>query len=245
MTSSIDIEALVAAVTTEVMGRLNAAQSAPPRRAFAFLLPLAGRALPRLLSAAAALARRGCEVELLAAPQAEAALQKTGLAAAGALKPLAAAAAERLTRGIESREVFVLGSASFALLRRLAERQDDDPCVRLLLSARLRGCPVLLVCDDVEGEGALGHEAAERLRELALLGMTATSSAQLENALRRLEARPGTAARELGGLLTESDAELLFAAGERKIRLSRRTVVTPLARSRAAELGLILEREED
>ncbi|NMB73837.1 MAG: hypothetical protein GYA21_01755 [Myxococcales bacterium] len=245
MSSANDIEALVAAVTAEVMGRLNAARGALARRAFAFLLPLPGRALPRLLSAATELARRGNDVDILTAPQAEAALRKTGLAAAGSLQPLEAAAAERLMRGLESREVFVLGSASLSLLRRLAEREDDDPCVRLLLSARLRGCPVLMVCDDVEGEGPLGREAAERVRELTGLGMTAISSAGLETALRRLEAQPGTAARELGGLLTESDVERLFAAGERKLRLSRRTAVTPLARSRAAELGLILEREED
>lgn len=246
MNSSTDIEALVAAVTAEVMGRLSAAPAAPARRAIAFLLPLPGRALPRLLAAALACQRRGNDVELLAAPETEAALRQTGLAAApGSLQPLAAAAAARLTRGIDSRDVFVLGSVSFSLLRRLIHREDDDPCARLLLSARLRGCPVLVLGDDLEGEGALGREAAGRLRELAGLGMTAIPSLELEAALRRLEASPGTAARELGGLLTEADVERLVAAGERRLKLSRRTAVTPLARSRANELGLVLEREED
>jgi hypothetical protein len=246
MNPSIDIEALVAAVTAEVMARLDPARQAPAARRYAFLLPLPGRALPAAVAAASALSRRGHDVSLLASPQAEAALRQLGLEKAPvAVAPLEATAGEWLSRGLQGREALVLGSLGFSLLARLVRREDDDPCVRLLLGALLRGCPVLALSDDLDGEGALAREAADRLRSLAPLGLTAISSTELDAALQRLERVPDTAARALGGLLTESDVERLGAAGERRLRLARRTAVTPLARSRAAELGLLLEREED
>jgi hypothetical protein len=43
-------------------------------------------------------------------------------------------------------------------------------------------------------------------------------------------------------LLTELDVENLFRAGHRELRLHEKTLVTPLAESRAAELGLSLLR---
>ena len=45
-----------------------------------------------------------------------------------------------------------------------------------------------------------------------------------------------------GDLLTEADVERFAKSGERRLRLSVGTIVTPLAASRAAELGIEIDR---
>ncbi|NMC72354.1 MAG: hypothetical protein GYA57_20155, partial [Myxococcales bacterium] len=75
---------------------------------------------------------------------------------------------------------------------------------------------------------------------LERLGVALVTGAAWEERLGRAAAAATTAVRSVGGLLAEEDVRRLWEAGERRLVLPPRTIVTPLARSRAAALGLEL-----
>ena len=160
------------------------------------------------------------------------------------IRALSDVSVSNLLASLEPGDVVVIGSIGFGLASRLTRLDDDDPFVRLAVAARLRGLPVLLLRDDLEPSSAMGGEIASRakelLRDLERLGLDVLPTGGLERRLAKAAAAGSVAERDVNGLLTEVDVERLFESGERRLVLSARTLVTPLARSRAATLGLEL-----
>ncbi|HOX44009.1 MAG TPA: hypothetical protein PK668_10455 [Myxococcota bacterium] len=224
------LEALVREVTQAVLAQLAAGATGPDAwRGKALILLPVPPARPDALAGLAEEARRlGFGVETLPGLDAGAAA-----AALGALQP---------------GDVVVVGSLGFAWARRLVELDDGEPGVRLVLGALLAGRPVLAASDGLSAGPAVRGRVAERahelLRELIALGLGLRPLAELGASLAGLRAGRDTGGRALGGLLGEADVEALHRAGERRVRLARGCLVTPLARTRAAELGLELIEQE-
>jgi hypothetical protein len=246
----LDIERLVRSVTDVVVERLSggkAAESFAPRGELLLLLPVPPVRPTELAGRIDLLRRTGWSVSVLASPPALAELDRVGLRAALAAEPLepgrggVAAAPARLS----PQTVLVVGALGFAFAQRLAELDDDDPFVRVVSRALLDGRKVYAVADDLAPRGAgAGSEAArlgaERLRGLERLGLGTIAAAELESVAGRLSDLRATVSRAAGGLLTEADVVRLREAGETRLVLAPRTIVTPLARTKAAELGLAL-----
>lgn len=150
---------------------------------------------------------------------------------------------------LEQVQMVLLGGIGFSAARRLCQLEDSEPWVRLVLRALLRARPVLVVTDELESlpaarESGATREARKLLGELERLGTVAVPFGQLPAELQRRAADTASAGRALGGLLSESAVEQLHRSGAKQITVTAGTLVTPLARSRAAELGIELVFEE-
>jgi hypothetical protein len=257
-----DIERLVCAVTDLVVARLDGGGPAQvshrtdevpghasrgARGNVLAVLPVPPGRPADLARDLEELVRLGWRIRGTGSPEALAAMQQAGLPDGVAWKPLETAhGAGGADARPGSHDVVVLGSLGFAFARRLADLDDDDPVVRLIARALLGGRKVLALADDLAptgttASGAVAREAAERLQGLARLGVDVRRAAELEGVLSRLADAGATVARTAGGLLTEADVVRLREAGETRLVLPPRTIVTPLARSKAVELGLSLE----
>ncbi len=146
-------------------------------------------------------------------------------------------------------QAVLLGGLGLSGARRLCQLDDSTPWVRLSLRALLRGLPVLAISDELIAvpaarEGTATREARRLLQEVERLGVFCVplvdSAAELD---RRAGDNPG-ATQSLGGLLSEGAVEEFYRSGARKIAVPAGTLITPLARTRAAELGLELVFEE-
>jgi len=227
------LDALVAEVTEAVLaalaGRPGAGQAAGPAHARALLVLPAPPVDPRALAALGAAARRA-GFALAPVPGGD---PEAAAAALGALRP---------------GDAVVVGALGFAWARRLLALDDDEPGVRLVLGALLAGRPVLAAEDGLRpaptARGKVADRARELLRELAALGLGLHPLAELGARLAGLRASRDPTARALGGLVSEADVEALHRAGERRVALARGCLITPLARTRAVELGLELLEQE-
>jgi len=90
------------------------------------------------------------------------------------------------------------------------------------------------------GASGLERRAQSLWRDLALLGLEAVAVDDVVRPLATLAATTDSASRARGGLVTEKDIDEVFAAGVLRVTLAPQTVVTPLARDRARELGVEL-----
>jgi len=147
--------------------------------------------------------------------------------------------------GIDQKNLVLVGSIGFESARALCELRDGSPFVRLVSQAILHNKQVAVIADDLKpragaGQGRAAVEAESLLRDLERNDLVLIDTEEVWNLISRLRAGASTLTRTVGDLLTEEDVERLAAEGERKLTLSSRTVVTPLAASRAAELGIEL-----
>ena len=262
MPNSVDSEGLIRAVTEQVLSRLGAHPGAQaeagvaapavraPRRVL-LLLPSASRGLSRLSAQVAELIQRGHRVTVLTRTAVAGDLERLGLQ--GRLGPeLLTVEAHGLTGllvELDPRDWVVLGSLGFSLAKALLSRDDQDPFVRVISQALLSGGPVALLPEDLRSDPAaarssLALEGQSLLRDLQGMGISAVPAGELVRTALALESTDGTLTREAGTLLTEEDVRRLHQAGERRLVLGRRTLLTPLAKSRAAELGLEIQVEE-
>ncbi len=258
MPSDRDIERLIRTVTDLVVARLG---DGSPSRAIAryggrrpearrpkvhLLLPVPTAHADRLAAQIERLTRQGFEVRTAAAPGVLDWLQRTGLESR--LGSEVAALDEAGPCDYRPRDLAVLGSLGFAVLSRLCDLDDGDPFVRLVSQALLAGVRVLAVADDLTprgtARGPVPGRAVELLREVKRLGVEPIAGADLAGYVERLVAADTTLARSMAELLCEADVERLAASGQDRLVLSGSTIVTPLARSRAAELGLELYEVE-
>lgn len=221
-----------------------------PRRLI-LLAPVSTPTLAKLAETSRALSFDGWNVRSFAAVDVLAEARDGGPSAAlPDLVQLSAASVSELITALRPGDCLVLGSLAFGLAGRLSRLEDDDPFVRVIVSARLRGLPVLVVRDDLEPAAGISGEIVRRasslLRDLEQLGLDVLPSEDLANRLERLSAGRSVAARTVGGLVTETEVERLHESGERRLVLPPRTLVTPLARSRAAALGFeLIEKGRD
>ncbi len=255
MPSERDIERLVARVTDLVLARLggsngSSAPAGPARqRPVDVLLPIQTAGIDALLTQLGRLAARGHPVVTRTSARVLAWLERTGRTARlpGPIHALDEACLCEALGDYDARQVVVLGSIGFGLIDRLVSLADDDPFVRLASQASLRGAQVLAVDSDLRPASATGPLAAraeQALGRLAGLGVEVIPAAGLADRIAVLQAADTTLAQALAGLLTEADVERLHADGQTRVTLGARAVVTPLARSRAAALGIELVQPE-
>lgn len=154
----------------------------------------------------------------------------------------------------ETDQLYV-GSLGWHQASALVALDDRDGFVQLLLGALAAGKPVSLVAgealDGLQGLApgndrgaapALAREAQRLWRALEGLGVKGLDLNELRRPLAALEAASSPQGRAFGGLLTERDVEEAAAAGLRELRLTRATLVTPLARDRARALDVRIEQ---
>lgn len=243
-------EQLVRRVVDAVLARLGssaAAPSPPARRAVLLLLPIAPLRLPELAAEVSRVRAAGHAVRTLAWPAVLREIDRAGLRdrfEPGLLDASQPGLVEALRENGPG-ELVVVGALGFATARRLVDLQDDDPLVRVVVRALLGGGTVLAAADELAPRapavpGDLVRRADELRRGLERLGVALVTGAAWEERLGRAAAAATTAVRSVGGLLAEEDVRRLWEAGERRLVLPPRTIVTPLARSRAAALGLEL-----
>lgn len=146
-------------------------------------------------------------------------------------------------------DAVLLAAAHFEAARLLLELRDDHDWVHVLLQAHLAGRPVV-VCEDLltpaspAATNPVAREAEGLLRQLRQAGYRLTPSRELARLLKDMTRTCDPGLQDAPGLITEQDVENLVRAGHRELRLHARTLVTPLAQGRAAELGLALLRPE-
>ncbi len=220
-------------------------------RSLLVLLPAASSKLSMFASLLPPLAERGWAARFLGSRElsSEPAMM-AGMPAPPSFEPLSAAMVSPLLASIRPPDAILVGSLCFSFASRLIRLDDDDPFVRLILSAKLMGLSVMVLRDDLEAaagvSGEIPRRASELLREIDRLGLEVLPADGLETRLERAASGGSIAARGAGGLITEDDVEKLHDSGERRLVLSPRTIITPLARSRAAELGLdLIEKKAD
>jgi len=247
-----DIERLVDQVTDLVMARLRGpVEPGRPalRRPVDVLLPIQTSAIDGLLPQLGRLAAGGHRIAVRTTARVLAWLERTGRSARlpSPIHALDEACLCESLGDYDPRQVVVFGSLGFGLIDRLGALDDDDSFVRLASQALLRGARVLAVDADlrpVRSGDPLGARADQALRALAGLGVEVLGLEGLADRIEALGAADTTLTRALAGLLTEADVEHLHADGRSQVVLDARAVVTPLARSRAAALGVELVQPE-
>jgi len=247
-----EIDRLVQAITERVLARLAGGGGSTTsiggrRRRVVVLLAAPSGHLAALADCVDAVRRAGWPVRTIASTAVLRELDRAGLRErfgkdiddAGQ-----AGIADRLAE-LRPGDVMVLATAGFASARRLHDLDDDDPFVRLVTQGLLRGLQVLVVTDDLTpalpaSRNEVARRAEALLRDIGGLGVELVRVSDLPALLDRLVASDVTISQTVGQLLTEADVERIRASGETRLALAARTIVTPLARSRAAELGLEL-----
>ena len=261
MADARDIEILVRAVTERVLARTQAAAVQPAvqpgatearRRRLVMLLAAPSGHLKELAARVEQLIRAGWPVQTLTCEAAQAEIEQTGLRTrfGTEMQSLAEAGVSQVLGKLGHGDLLVLGTLGFAFVRRLQALDDDDPFVRLCSQALLGGVRVAAIKDDLSPpgigpQGPLGQRAEDLLGDLASLGIDLLPGAELSGWLEGLAAADVTLSKTVGSLLTESDVEQVAASGERRLVLPARCIVTPLAWTRAADLGLALLLADD
>lgn len=155
--------------------------------------------------------------------------------------------ASQVIAGIAPGDLVVVGSLGFDLARGILELADSDPAVRIVTQALLRGNRVVTLSDDLTPPAGVNNavtaKAARTLRDLEGAGLTVLPLKDLAILAEDLAALDRTESRAFGGLVTEADVEAFAAGGGKQIDLPARTVVTPLASSRAVELGVAIRKK--
>jgi hypothetical protein len=244
-----DIERMVHEVTEQVLARLAADAPARERRVI-LLLPLASKRLP-FLADRVEVWRRQRQVTVVTNQAVSTELDLLGLTSkmGKELLQIERDGIAGLLSNLEKRDVLVVGSLGFDFGRALRDLHDELPMVRIILQALLAGNPVAAVDDDlrrdlIRARSSLDGESEMLLRDLLQLGLSMTKASDLDPWMSRLEATDNALSQEVGLLLGESDIERLAQGGETRVVVGRKTVVTPLAQSRARELGLDIVRQE-
>ncbi len=251
-----DLAALVQLVTEAVLRQLAEGASeagGAQARHVGWLLGAPVGHLPALSREMAVLARLGHRQSVLGCADALVALTTLGLPPGVATADPAAPVSEQLRLAAEV-DLLYVGALGWQQARELAAMQDTDPAVAVTLEALSRGVPVRAVVGDGLGglhrygpdtrmKGRLAAEAARIFRDLQGLGVELLPLSAIGRPLAALDTAQHSFGRSLGGLLTETDVERAAGEGRRELRLPAGTVVTPLARDRARELGVSIRRD--
>lgn len=274
---TLDFAALVALITESVLTRLQASprtdvstpggpsrEDLPPAvtaRRVAWILAAPCGHLASLCREVAVLARLGHQQLVVACPDVVDGLRSTpGWPGEGdelglhVVSPEGHGVSALLSR-LSDQELVYAGSLGWHQAAALADLDDRDGFVQVLLGALAAGKPVSLVAgeslDGLQGlaPGSRGAASPALLRRAQILwrsleglGVRPLSMAELRRPLAALEAAGTAQGRAFGGLLTEGDVEEAAAAGLRELRLPRATLVTPLARDRARALDVQIEQ---
>ncbi len=149
-----------------------------------------------------------------------------------------------------STDVTLLAGVHFDAARKVLAMADDHVWVHVLLQAHLAGQPVWICRDLLTGQGQAARnpvmeEARAIVRQLTQAGYQLVAARDLARKLNDMTLSCNLGLLETRELLTEQDVENLFRAGHRELHLQAKTLVTPLAESKASELGLELLRTQE
>jgi hypothetical protein len=254
-----DFEQLVRMITDLVMARLREAESARLREAesatrppvLTVIWPAPTSAKDAILAGVAAFRADGRRVRWLV--RADLLDEVRPLLPAGEqdrCHALGQAPVQAILADRGPGDAVLVASVHFDAARRLLALDDALDWVHVLLQSHLAGQPVL-ICDDlltVGGAAArnpVAEEARGLARQLGQAGFGLLPSRELPRRLQDLTRSGDAGLQDAPGLVTEQDVENLVRAGHRELRLHPRTLVTPLAMGRAAELGLELLRPQE
>lgn len=151
---------------------------------------------------------------------------------------------------LHSSDVVLLAAANFQAAGQLLSLDDERAWIHVLLQAHLTGQPVL-ICDDLlssrglAAQNQVAQEAQRRKRQLQQMGYQLLAAKNLADHLKNMTLSVNLGLQNTRELLTELDVENLFRAGYRELRLPAKTLITPLAESKATELGLNLLRSQE
>lgn len=250
-----DTEELIRRVTEAVMLRLGAGESCGGNRRVVLLLPVPSARLDQLARWCEELRAGSTDTTVVAADPVVEEMERRGLRGRFGPQVCNARACNlgELAGGLGAGELVVVGSLGYRFARDLVALHDDDPVVWLASRALLAGTRVAMVTDDLAppapaggaADTTAGRQAGSLLRELEVMGLHPVPMAELAARAEQWSRAAATLVRSLGGLVSEADVGRLAAEGDKRVRLPAGTVVTPLAASRAAELGLELVREDE
>jgi hypothetical protein len=252
------LETLVALATEAVLQALEAQRQAdgtdrPAGRTILWLLGAPAGHLGRLLPTLATLERLGHR-QTVAAP-----LDVTRVVtpAPGIEVLTVEGAATTLLQRVAEADLVILGALGWAQAAALAALDDRDPFVAAVLDARTAGRPVAALAEPWASgilgaapglragpvrAAALAREGDARWRAMLALGITPRPLDALTASFTAAPGAGGVADPGLGGLLREQDVAAAAARGQQQLEVPRGTVVTPLARDRARDLGVTLVR---
>lgn len=248
MSSERDIERLVRQVTDLVLARMNttSTQQESARRLVRVLLPMPTENIKALASLLASLEKDGYPTSTLVTADVKTWLESVGMMASfpGDVQYIHGPWDE-LHYPIEPRShVLLLGSLGFSFCKRLLGLDDEDPMVLLVTRALLKRVRVVAIRDDLQptegNTGSLAQNALSVLRDLERMDLDVLGMQQAGEHIRNICASDATVSKAFSALLGEVDVQKLWASGHRKIVLAQGAVVTPLARNKAAELGIEL-----
>ncbi len=241
-----DLERLIQTITDLVLARLQSAASEHRARVLTVLWPVPASHRELLLAGVNAFRQPHTLVQWLVHDPLVEGL--TPLLPAGErCYPMSMAPLESLLGSATPRDVVLLAATHLSSTAQLLDMNDDLPWVQVLLQALLKGQQVL-ACDDLlrsTGRTPVAQRATSLLQELEAFGVTTTGASGLAKVLRETATQSGFAPFAQGGLLTEEEVVALVRAGQRELRLGPTTLVTPLATTKAAELGLALVWSRD
>ena len=253
MADDIDIAGLIQRVTAQVKAHLEQAGGPAGRKPgrLVVVLPAWTARLEALAAQVGPLKQQGFDCIVLAPQTVLEEIKESGLEGVFGqeLKPLEKTGLGRLLAGLGRGDAVLLGSLGFAGARRMALLDDDDPVVRLVTQALLRGVNAAALTDDLApGRGVpqnrLAGGARASLRDMEGLGLTLLTLDGLPVWMARVAALDTRAADTFDGLLTEEDVKRLAVSGKKRVTVARGTIVTPLAQSMAIGLGITIVRQD-
>jgi len=148
---------------------------------------------------------------------------------------------------MQTSDVMLVAAANFQAAKQIISMNDEIPWVHVLLQAHLSGQHII-ICEDLlspaglKDQNPVALEAASLKRDLKTMGFTLVRAKELTDYFKDLTSTVNFGTSEKATLVTERDVEDMYRAGHKELRLHAKTLVTPLAQSKATELGLNLIR---
>ncbi|MBU1537904.1 hypothetical protein KKF84_21510 [Myxococcota bacterium] len=247
-----ELEQLIQSITDLVLAKLkNSPQLSQKPQTLSVLWPVASASKDQILAAVSAFRMDGRRVQWLVRAD-----------LLGDLLPMLPADEQQrcysfeqapiqgILADLQSSDVVLLAGANFQAARQLLALDDAHSWVHVLLQAHLTG-QAILICEDLlssKGLASQNHVAQEAhsiKRQLKQMGYKLIAAQNLATQLKNMTLAYENGLQNTRELLTEQDVENLVRAGQRELRLHAKTLVTPLAESKATELGLNLLRLQD
>lgn len=247
-----ELEKLIQSITDLVLAKMKStAPAAQKTQTLTVLWPVASASRERIVAAASAFRTDGRRVRWLV--RADLISELLPLLPAEEHQrcfPMDQAPVGDILAELESTDVVLLAAVHFEAARQLLAMDDERAWIHVLLQAQLMGQPVLICEDPLSSRGLaaqnqVAQEAHRIKRQLQQMGYQLLAAKDLAGRLKDMTRSFNHGLQDTRGLLTEQDVEDLVRAGHREVRLHARTLVTPLAESRATELGLSLLRPQE
>jgi hypothetical protein len=241
----VDTEGLVQEITAEVLRRLDPAFIRPEDRRALVVLGTEDPCIPRAIALIGEALGEAGRPDIIATGAVRSFCAGLGIDLGERARKLHGPEdVPRLLLMLREYTLVVLPALSFHEARDIASLRDEEPLARLVVQALLRGVGVVACTDALlpdrpgrQAAPALAAAAEDNLKKLLAFNV---SLARVEELGAALAGKRAEAALEL---VTERDILDLKGANVTGLRVSGRTIVTPLAQDKAKELGIAIVRE--